>query len=94
MHRLDDDARFPAPVIYPNIASSLGILGEYAHAVVTFYGRIDLLPDAIRRVQQKLRPDDPIDRATIATLIAVLSRRLPRGPGCITSVCRHSKVQA
>jgi len=72
VHQLDDDARFPAPVIYPNIAKGLGMLGKNAHVVVIFYGRVDLMRDAIRRLREKLRPDDPIDNPTAATLVAVL----------------------
>lgn len=72
VHQLDDDARFPAPVIYPNIANGLGMLGRNAHTVVIFYGRVDLMRDAIRRLREKLRPDDPVDRPTAATLAGVL----------------------
>src|SRR5271168_470416 len=42
VHQLDDHARFPAPVIYPNVANGLGMLEGHAHEVVIFYGRIDL----------------------------------------------------
>src|SRR6266446_5189305 len=72
VHQLDDDARFPAPVIYPNVANGLGMLQGHAHEVVIFYGRIDLMRDAIARLKGQLKPDDQVDRPTAATLVSVL----------------------
>jgi hypothetical protein len=72
VHQLDDDTRFPIAVIYPNIAGSLGTLEQHAHEVVIFYGQIDLMRDAVRRLKGQLRLDDPVDRPTAATLVNVL----------------------
>jgi len=50
VRHLEDDTRFPAPIVYRNISSSLGTLGEYTHDVVLFYGQVQLVTDAIQRL--------------------------------------------
>ena len=37
--------RFPDPVIYNSSAGSVGVLGEFAHVVVRFYGQVESVPD-------------------------------------------------
>ncbi len=72
LHQLDDDARFPAAIIYPNVAANLGTLERHAHEAVIFYGQIDLMRDAMHRLKGQLKPDDTIDRPTAAMLVTVL----------------------
>lgn len=50
VHELEDTARFPAPVIYPNVAGKLGGLGEDAHQVIHFYGRLQSFGETIEHI--------------------------------------------
>jgi hypothetical protein len=40
---LENIARFPDPVIYPNTVAGLGSLGEHAHLVVFFFNQISMV---------------------------------------------------
>ncbi|MGH8738095.1 MAG: hypothetical protein ACREVC_12115 [Burkholderiales bacterium] len=70
VRQLDDDARFPAPIIYPNVANALGMLREHAHAVVVFYGRVALIRDAITRLHEEPPPNDHADYGPTAVMLA------------------------
>jgi len=72
VHHLEDDARFPAPIVYSNISDSLGTLGDYAHDVVLFYGQVDLTTDAIRRLGNLLSSTGKVDQPTAAHLADTL----------------------
>jgi hypothetical protein len=68
VHHLEDDSRFPAPIVYNNISDSLGTLGDYVHDVVLFYGQVDLMTDAIRRLGNLLSSTGKVDQPTAAHL--------------------------
>lgn len=40
--QMQNTARFPAPVIYPNVANRLGLIGSQAHWVVFFFGQVQV----------------------------------------------------
>jgi hypothetical protein len=81
---LEDAARFPEPVIFPNIAGELGALGEVAHHVVHFYQRLRAAMDAVDRVrrnfdERQVGPANPEDLAEALLEIAeVAAPLLPR----------------
>lgn len=43
---IQNAARFPEPVIYPNVANRLGLIGDEAHWIVFFFGQIQVFRDA------------------------------------------------
>jgi hypothetical protein len=72
VRHLEDDARFPTAVVFRNISSSLGTLGDYTHDVVLFYGQIQLLTDAIQRLGNLLSSTGKVDQPTAAHLADTL----------------------
>ena len=68
VRNLEDDARFPSPVIYRNTSNALGAFGNYTHDIVLFFGQVDLTADAIRRLSNLLSPNGSVDRPTATHL--------------------------
>jgi len=72
VHHLEDDARFPAPVIYRNTSNALGALGNYTHDVVLFFGIVDLATDGIRRLGNQQSSNGQVDQPTATHLADTL----------------------
>ena len=54
IHDLEEATRFPDPVIYPNTANRLGLLGDHANDVVLFFSQIQVIRSAISRIRRDL----------------------------------------
>lgn len=55
--RIKNAARFPDPVIYPNVANRLGLLGDDAHWVVYFFGQIQVFLSGLNDMRELLEPN-------------------------------------
>jgi hypothetical protein len=84
VHDLEDAAHFPAPVIYPNIADKLGLLGEDAHHIVHFYQQLQTLKDTVGRIRrdfdrQRIEVENPEDAVeAFLSLAETAAPLLPR----------------
>jgi len=52
VHQAEDELRFPSPTIYLSNGHRVGSLGDIAHDIVLFYGRIDTIVSTIARMQR------------------------------------------
>jgi hypothetical protein len=51
--------RFSDPVIYPQCAAKIGVLGQHAFAVVHFYNQINLVHDVVDQLSDNQVADSP-----------------------------------
>src|SRR5271155_1104661 len=54
IHDLEEATRFPDPVIYPNTANRLGLLGDHANDVVFFFSQIQVIRAPVSRIRRDL----------------------------------------
>jgi hypothetical protein len=71
---LADCARFADPVIYPNTASSLGTLREYAYDVEMFFNQIAIVRDGVRRINQDFGESELLQKGQVEEIAACLLR--------------------
>jgi len=68
IHDLEEAARFPDPVIYPNTASRLGMLGDHANDIVLLFAQIQVIRAAISRMRRDLMDQRATTERAIETL--------------------------
>jgi hypothetical protein len=54
IHDLEEATRFSEPVIYPNTANRLGLLGDHAKDVVLFFSKIQIIRAGVVRMRRDL----------------------------------------
>jgi plasmid stabilization system protein ParE len=60
LQQFEDATRTVEPVIYPQTASDLGLLGHRAYEIVEFYVKFQAARDGLRRVKALLAPTDTL----------------------------------
>jgi hypothetical protein len=66
------EARFPEPVVYPNSADRLGLLGPYAHDVVYFFAQVNVVMEALRLIGENTQPNTYLLRDQVVNLASAL----------------------
>jgi hypothetical protein len=68
IHDLEEATRFPEPVIYPNTANRLGLLGDHANDVVLFFAKIQVIRAAVARIRRDLTDQRSTTERALETL--------------------------
>jgi hypothetical protein len=66
------DTRFPEPVVYPNSADRLGLLGPLAHDVVYFFAQVNVVQEALRLLGENTEPNAYLFREQVVSLASAL----------------------
>ena len=68
IHDLEEATRFPEPVIYPNTATRLGLLGDHANDVVLFFSKIQIIRAGVVRMRRDLTDQRSTTERALETL--------------------------